>query len=80
MNAVINLRKNASDASIEISQAALMAASKLALENQENTTFYLHLGGICRWGVMDGEFTSWGYGSNDIKLTLCGQAEYAEKR
>ena len=80
MNATINLRKNASDASIEISQDALMAASKLALENQECITFYLHLGGVCRWGVMSGEFTSWGYGSNDIKSHLCGQAEYAERK
>ena len=80
MNATINLRKNASDASIESSQAALMAASKLALAKQECTTFYLHLGGVCRWGVMDGKFTSWGYGPNDIKLMLCGQAEYAERK
>ena len=80
MNKSIDLRKNASESSIESSQATLMATSKLALENQEDTTFYLRLGGICRWGVMSGEFTSWGYGSNDIRLMLCGQAEYAETR
>ena len=80
MNAVVNLRKNASDASIKSSQEALMAASKLALANQEDTTFYLSLGGVCRWGVMSGEFWSWGYSKNEIRSQLCGQAEYAEKR
>ena len=80
MNKSISLRRNASESSIDSAQSALMAASKLALTNQEDTTFYLRLGGICRWGVLSGEFTSWGYGSNDVKHHLCGQAEYAETR
>ena len=76
----MNLRKNASDDSIKIAQDTLTVESKLALDSQETTIRYLHLGGVCRWGVMSGEFTSWGYSANEIKSSLNGQAEYAESR
>jgi len=78
--AVMNLRKNASDDSIKIAQDTLTAESKSALDSQENTVRYLHLGGICRWGVMAGEYWAWGYSANEIRSSLCGQAEYAESR
>ena len=78
--AAMNLRKNASDDSIKIAQNTLTAESKLALDSQETTIRYLHLGGVCRWGVMSGEYWAWGYSANEIRSSLNGQAEYAESR